>query len=157
MSVTKKDISNSTDMKWYIFQLVLWGFFLVCILLIPILLLFFSKSPPLFFIIIHPLISICCFWSIIYNVFQVIYLYRFAKKATVADSTLDDPHVTWGRRVYFCITVETADGQLLAFESKAIYGHALCKPRFDDYHNKSVKVAYNEEENRIVVLSVIEP
>lgn len=154
MSVLKKEISQSTDMKWHVSHLILWDILLICTVLLPVPLLLFSKSLPLFFIIVHPLLFIWCFWSVAYHAFQIVSLYRFAKKATVANSCLDDPHVSWGHRVYFCITVETEDGQLLAFESKAIYGHTFRNPRYDDYNGKQVKVAYSAEENRIVVLSV---
>ena len=156
MSVSTEEIRQSVDMKWYLSQCAFVGFLIICFTITSIFLAFFSLSRSLYLIILLAFSLIGLGSYEIYIFYQIISLIQFRKQAVKAIAYLDDPHFSLNRKVYFCITVEAENGELLAFETKAIYGHSLRNPRFDEYNGKTVRVAYNEEDNRIVVLDLLD-
>ena len=80
-------------------------------------------------------------------------IFRKAESYRFFEAKLTQPHGTYFRAMYFTVLLRDGDGTIIS-RTHAIFGTGKHQwgPLMEDYLNKTVTVAYNEETEEVVVI-----
>ena len=85
--------------------------------------------------------------------FELWRIFRKAESYRLYETKLTQPHGTYWRAMYFTVLLQDEGGTLIR-RTHAIFGTGRQQwgPLMEDYLNKTVTVAYNEETEEVVVI-----
>ena len=80
-------------------------------------------------------------------------IYRKYEACRFYKAKLSQPHGSWFRSMYFTVLLRDEDGTIIT-RTHSIFGMSKYQwgPIMEDYLNKTVTVAYNEETDEVVVI-----
>lgn len=92
------------------------------------------------------------FW--VFYLWRTVQIFRKAEKYIFCRCVLSQPHQNpWLQTMYFTVVIEGPDGRKNVRETHAIFpSHGLIGPLVEDYVNRTVTIAYNEETEMVVVI-----
>lgn len=142
----KKMLRHSVDVKFYIGNMIVMGSVVVGFTLLAALCAIASREP-VFWLVTLPSLFIglpMLAWDAfnLYSIFKNIDGYRFF------EAPLTHAQSTWGRRMYFIVTVE---GRTM--ETRAVFNaYGLLGPQFNEYSNANALIGYNKTTDEVVII-----
>lgn len=147
---TRELLKRSADMQYYKGQIailsVVAGIMIVCMLLVSVAV----QDFRIMWVSLAPL----AVWApfIIYYISKIRGIFKDIDHYQMTEVVLNEAHAGMARTLYF--TVQLENGMRLDTNSVFMIG-GLLAPRFDDYSNKRVQIAYNQITAEIVVLKLL--
>ena len=82
-------------------------------------------------------------------------IFRQAEHYILQEAVLDNPSGGWGRNtIRFTVTVNDSEGHRHRVDTHGIFAtRSLFGPNLENYVNRKVRVAYNEETETLVVIA----
>lgn len=82
-------------------------------------------------------------------------IFRRAEHYIIQEAVLDCPFGGWGRNtIRFTVTVNDSQGRRHRVDTHGIFStRSITGPSLEDYVNRKVRVAYNEETETLVVIA----
>ena len=102
------------------------------------------------------LIAAICFAPLfLVYLYRIIGIFREREQYLFFRAKLSHAHRSkWVEAMYFTVLAEDADGNQFPVNTRAIFStHSLAGMRLEDYINKTVTIAYNEETETVVIIS----
>ncbi len=147
---TKELLRESADMQYYKGQIAILsvaaGIMLICMLLVSIAV----QEPRFIWVSLALLVAWVPF--IIYYASKIRGIFKDIEHYQFAEVVLNEAHTGMARTLYFTVRLE--NGMRLDTNSVFMLG-GLLAPRFDDYSNKRVQIAYNQISAEVVVLKFL--
>ena len=85
---------------------------------------------------------------LIWDAFNVCHIFKNIEDYRFFETTLTHAQSTWGRRMYFIVTVEGRE-----LESRAIFNaYGLMAPQFNEYSNAQALIGYNNTTDEVVII-----
>ena len=102
-----------------------------------------------------PVLVIAATPFILFLLYRTWKIFRRAESYIFQEAVLDHPTAGWGRgSIRFTVTVKDSDGHSQRAYTHGIFStHSLFGPNLEDYVNRKVRVAYNEETGTLVVIA----
>ena len=160
--LTKDMVKASMEAKWRKDQLKLYivilGLFLLFIAFVGLVSGFEHGNFGLSFEITGILIMV---FSLMFLPFALFALYKYLAlfknldDYEIYDVRLDRPGTSYWYRgaIYYTVTIDTKAGYKVSVDTKPLWsGGAFASFHLDDYNNKQIKVAYNEQTDEMMVL-----
>lgn len=165
-SVTKEMIKTSLDARWrkrHIYLMLGICIFISIILIISIIVAIAGSDLPkknkmeiIFgYIGFGELTLMLLFGGVlIYYVYRYFRLFKNIEKYEIYEVKLDKPNTSYNYRnsVYYTVSFMTNSGRRVTMDTNPVFSTFSSYSSLDEYNNKIVKVAYNEETYTLVVL-----
>ena len=92
---------------------------------------------------------------VVFLLYRTWKIFRRAESYIIQEAVLDHPTAGWGRgSIRFTVTVKDSDGRSQRVDTHGIFvTRSLFGPSLEDYVNRKVRVAYNEETGTLVVIA----
>ena len=89
-----------------------------------------------------------------YGLWLILRVYRSSEYYTFYEAKLVQPHGSWYvRAMYFTVVLEDPENGTFFVNTRPIFQtYGLFGPMMEDYLNKTVTIAYNEESGNVVVI-----
>ena len=160
--VTKEQIKTSMDAKWRLSQVKIYSAILGGILVFLLIVALFSALKHGDFSLSFEVSGICAIiFTIMFAPFPFYSLYRYRELFRNLDeyhiytATLDQPSTSHLYRgaIYYTVTLHTADGFTIKADTKPLFSSgAFATFPLEEYNNKTVTVAYKENEDFLIIL-----
>ena len=160
--VTKERIKNSLDAKWRLSQVKIYSIVLGCILGFMLLVALFSGATHGNFALSFEVSGICAIlFAVIFAPFPFYSWYRYreilrnAEEYQLCSTVLSWPSTSHLYRgaIYYNVELTLENGRTVHTETKPMWtSGAFAQFPLEDYHNKTVAVAYREADDFLVVL-----
>lgn len=142
----KQLLKSSADVQYYrgnaIVTALIFGILAALVAFIIIL-----TREPIFFIALSPSVGIGAPY-LAWCVYNLAHIFKKVDCYTFYEVSLTHPQTSWGRRLYFTVTVEGCQ-----METRAIFNaQGLLTPEFNEYCNQQALVGYNTETQELVVI-----
>lgn len=142
----KKLLKSSADVQYYrgnaIITTLIFGILAALVTCIIIL-----TKDAIFCIALLPTVGIGVPY-LAWCVFNLVHIFKKVDCYTFYEVSLTHPQTSWGRRLYFTVTVEGCQ-----METRAIFNaQGLLTPEFNEYCNQQALVGYNAETQELVVI-----
>lgn len=91
---------------------------------------------------------------VVFLLYRTWKIFRRAESYIIQEAVLDSPAAGWGRgAIRFAVTVVDSEGIRRRVDTHGFFAtRSLLSPNLEDYVNRKVRVAYNEETGTLVVI-----
>ena len=163
--LTNEKIKNSLNAKWHIHNVSTYATVLAIFGGVMLFIAFCSSlmheggfalaisitgAVFLFF-----LIGILPFFA--YEYYKYKSLFKDIDKYELCDAKLDRPSTSYFVRgaIYYTVAFKTADGETVTADTRAMWSSSpLAQNQLEEYNNKTVTLAYDKENDRLVVIGL---
>lgn len=160
--ITKDIVKSSMEAKWRMNQLKMYiaipGIFLLFIAFVGVISGLQHGDFALSFEITGIVMLVFALMFLPFVLFAL-YKYRALFKNLndyeIYEVRLDHPGTSYWYRgaIYYTVTIETKAGYRVSMDTKPLWsGGAFASFRLDEYNNKKIKIAYNEQTDKMMVL-----
>ena len=160
--ITKDIVKSSMEAKWRMNQLKMYiaipGIFLLFIAFVGVISGLHHGDFALSFEITGIVMLVFALMFLPFVLFAL-YKYRALFKNLndyeIYEVRLDHPGTSYWYRgaIYYTVTIETKAGYRVSMDTKPLWsGGAFASFRLDEYNNKKIKIAYNEQTDKMMVL-----
>ena len=94
---------------------------------------------------------------IVYEIHKYRSLLKDIEKYELCEAKLDRPSTSSFARgaVYYTVSFTTADGEQITTDTKSMWSSSIfAKNQLEKYNNKTVTLAYDKENNRLIVIEL---
>ena len=162
--ITKETIKNSLNAKWHLHNLSTYS---IVGLVYGAVMLFIAIFAALmhgdFILAISITGGIFLFFALAISPFVIYEAHRYRSlfesidKYEIFEARLDRPSTSYWVRgaIYYTVTFKTSDGETVTADTRPMWSSApLARNQLSDYNNKTVTLAYDKENDRLVVLDL---
>lgn len=163
--ITKEKIKSSLSAKWHLHNLATYG---VVGAIYGIVMLFIAIFASLmheggFILALSITGGIFLFFTlaispfVIYEAYRYRSLFKSIDKYELCEARLDRPSTSYCGRgaIYYTVSFKTSDGESVTADTRAMWSSApFAQNQLADYNNKTVSLAYDKENDRLVVLGL---
>ena len=162
--LTKEIIKAALDAKWHLHNLKTYG---VVSLIYGVVMLFIAVFSSLmhgnFILAISITGGIFLVFAlgispfVIYEFYRYKSLFKNIEAYEQGEAKLDRPSTSYWVRgaVYYTVTFKTSSGEAVTTDTKAMWSSSpFAQNQLEDYNNKTVTIAYDKADERLVVLGL---
>ena len=163
--LTKEAIKSSLSAKWHLHNLKAYG---IVGLIYGVVMLFIAIFASLmheggFILALSITGGVFLFFAlaispfVIYEAYRYRSLFKSIDKYETCEARLDRPSTSyWGRgAIYYTVSFKTSEGESVTADTRAMWSSApFAQNQLEDYNNKTVSLAYDKENDRLVVLGL---
>ena len=149
-------LKNSIEYRYERRQLIISAVIMVIAELLSVARVFgYGLRDPAFevFVLVLVVLNMVFLPLLAYLGWRVLRIYRKIDSYTFCEAVLDRPRTGYKGAVSFRVELRTRSGATINRETHAIFGS--WETRLEDYVNKKVLVAYNEETDTVIVIQTV--